>query len=382
MSRVTDYTGVARRLAERARDRMAPYADRSYWVQGLVKKVDAAGDDDLGTLLVAGVVLTQVDEARTAQEVAHRAAEEERHRQVEAQTARGRREAVARRRRERAGRLRGQLIARLLLGAGYCGLVALLAALPTISWTRFVAGLPGIGALCAALVAASLVFDWFAFSDTWSLAHRDPAGPLRVVCVVTGLVIGLMPWVRTLVQQWNWPALSWGVPLGVGPLTTNWVAATAPLAITVGWVVGGALEMLADAAARVEVTFGAEGVRKAVLVLVAIGPVGSVSLAVLASVPRAYARAAAGLGRPNVVPQWNPLGVWAHPYVLVVLGMLALAVHIAAPAIRDAWPFLGNPAYLGYFAYYLAPALGVLTLFVNPLNIVTWLVDAALRAVT
>ena len=67
--------------------------------------------------------------------------------------------------------------------------------------------------------------------------------------------------------------------------------------------------------------------------------------------------------------------MWDHLNVLIVTGVLAIVLHVSARNLA------GRAVWLGYTACVLGPALGVASLFVNPGNVVTWLLDWAIRSV-
>lgn len=96
----SDWTSEARRLA---RDDLGSQP----WVVSMVRQVDGADDDDLGTMLVARAVLTKASSDRAAQRARQRAEETARREQESQRNEQERRERVVQNQQTRVGRHRG-----------------------------------------------------------------------------------------------------------------------------------------------------------------------------------------------------------------------------------------------------------------------------------
>ena len=346
------------------------------WARQLLQTVAVAADDDLGTLVVSRAVLIKAAHDQAAEKARQQAEDEER-RRAEANAADQRRaDAVQNRRRERLRRLRVHLAPRLITSLIYVAAVAQLTSL-----TRRVglvpAAMPILG-VCLIAVTASLTFDWFAYSGTVPLPSRDPSGRLRAICVTTGVMVGLMPWLKMLSEQGqrSLGTISWGAPFQLGPFTTSWVAAALPVLLSVGWIAGGLTVLGVGTRTDPSVAAGISRAQQYLRPFTWLGVVSAGSTVLLYSVPQLVGWLARTIGEPSLVPQWNPWELWSNPSLIVVLGMLALLLHDAASLLS------GRAAWLGWLAVVAGPLLGILSLVTSPAHLVTWLLDWTIRSLT
>lgn len=345
------------------------------WARHLVQTVRVATDDDLGTLLVSRALLIKAAQDHAAEQARQLAADEER-RRAEARAAEQRHaDAVQVRRRDRLRRLRSQLAPRLITSLIYGAVVA---QQTSLTWVGFVSAAIPILGVCLITVAASLLFDWFAYSGTAPLPIRDPAGRLRSICVVTGVMFGVMPWLKLLSEQGQRSpsAISWGAPFQLGPFTTSWVAAALPVLVSVGWIIGGLIVL--GVGTQSDPSFGAwiSRTQQYLRPFSWLGAVSAASAALLYSVPQLVGWLARTMGKPSLVPQWNPWGLWSNPSLIVVLGMLPLLLLGAARGLS------GRAVWLGSVAVVAGSLLGILSLVINPVHLVTWLLDWTIRSLT
>lgn len=365
MSGIPAFVAEARRAA--ARD-----VGQNATMKQLAQLVEGASDDDLGTLVVAHAVLTHAADQRAAEVAGEKAAAEERRRAAARRAVEARQEAIGRRRSTRVSRLRQQFVPRLILSAIYAAFVGYVTA--QIDQGSFLERAIPVFAVCAVTVAGTLLFDWFAYSSGSGLPSSDPGGRLRKWCVGAGGLVGAAPWLRFL-SEWGgngYPDL--GPSLSVGQFVTSWTAVTLPVALACGWIIGGMITVAVGSNA--DPTHGSriERTQRFLLPLSWLGPISAVSTFLLFNWSQLAYWLIGGLGTPQVIPQWNPANVWAHPDLIIVLGILGIVLHYAA---RD---LSGRAVWLGTAACVLGPVLGLVSMFTNPGHIVTWIVDSVIRS--
>lgn len=338
----------------------------------LAQLVEAASDDDLGTLVVAHAVLTHAADQRAAEVAGEKAAAEERRRAAARQARQAQQAAIERRRSARVSRLRQQLVPRLILSAVYSALIGYF--ITQIDQGSFMERAVPLFAVCAVTVAGTLLFDWFAYSSGSGLPSSDPEGRLRKWCVGAGGMVGTAPWLRFL-SEWGangYPDL--GPSVSVGQFVTSWTAVTLPLALACGWIIGGMITVAVGS--NPDPTHGSriERTQRYLVPVSWLGPVSAASACLLFNWSQLAYWLIGGLGTPQVIPQWNPFLLWSHPVWLIILGTSAMVLHHAAT------PVSGRAVWLGYAAAYLGALLGLLSLVTNPGHIVTWLLDWAVRS--
>jgi hypothetical protein len=325
----------------------------SGWADALSVRVDAASDTDLGTMVVARAVLAKVVHDRYVEVTRQQEADARRVRQRLADEQRTR-EAMpgelASRRLARIARRHDPLWIGVLAVVTYCLIAALVMTMPDPDLGRWAAQSVGLVALCGALLAACLVFDWFAFSTGEHLPNRSPDGPWRGVCPIVGLVIGVGPWVRFVgdaLTRHEWPqSYHWMVVL--------------PVSVVLGWLVGGALGLLS----------GAPGIGDSDTLWFCMfpgavaGALGALGAVVMNAVPALTE--AMLLDQYAVLVPWDWSGGYL-PTLLIGLGVLAVLLHVAS------WHLTGWSKPLGIVAMVLGPVLGTFTVFINPANPATWL---------
>jgi hypothetical protein len=373
-------TAEARRWAAATPPDLARgYIDSLARAGDLAHAVREAADDDFGTMIVARAVLPVIHEEHASRIhdaiVRHAALErdEAERRRYEAMTpAQRHAEAVAVRRHVRTGRLRLRLAVSLGIGVVYCGAVAGVGVSIGMGATTV-----GIGVVCAVAIAACLAFEWFAGSTgelppPWrgALPTRDAGGAIRFICLTTGLLMGLCAWMRLFLSPADQVAAVWSESLDLGPISVSWTAATLPIAVAVAWIVGGCGGLAVQDIMGLSFTleywlFDADGKwpEERPQWLNLLGPLAAASTAMLHYSTRG--------DTARWVPQWHIL--WAHPYLLIALGMLALLCHAMAKAFHDSiagWDVVALVAGI---------LLGFGSLFVNPDNVVTRFVDGCVH---
>lgn len=374
-------------IVEKARQLAVSDVGQDAWARGVVERIRGAADEDLGVLVVGAAVLTQVVEERAAEAARQRAADQERERLArEAAEERARHEAEARTRRRataladrrqvRRKRLRSQAATRLVLSTVYALILGLTA------WaSRGAPASPGavlsvtsLLAVCVLPVAVTLVFDWFAFSSGSDLPARDPAGPVRSLAGYCGLLLGFGPVLSLVANQTGarrW--MHWGDPFTIGPFVTYDVLARVPMTFAAAWIAGGLISLIVGNGSALNSNRGAGRLLERLRPLTWLGLISAASVFLLYNIPQLTRWLSRSLGVPQVVPQWNPGGIWSNPGALIIVGVLAATLHaVAAPLSRRSIP-------LGVGAGLAGCALAVLTLLINPTNIVTWILDWAIR---
>ena len=220
------------------------HGDQAF-IKQMVKDVEAADDEDLGLMVVACAVLGYATEVR-AQEIAKAKAAEKVRAEAERREAAVERDAaVTGLRRTRRIRLAEQSGPRLTLSALYCLAIGIWV------WQAYGGGFLqtslSILAVCAATVAAGLLFDWFAYSTGTGLPSHDPEGRLRQFSVAAGVMLGLAPWL-SFISQGN--AYDFGSEITLGPLVTYSLFATLPVTLACSWILGGMISLAVGNDAR------------------------------------------------------------------------------------------------------------------------------------
>lgn len=341
----------------------------SDWVQNLVVAVRSADDQDLGLMVVARVALAHAEEQRAAEVARQAEAAEEHRREQQRERTEARRAALSERRQQRHQHFRDEVWMRLVLSAIYSGIAAIYLRYygPDDFWTSTLS----VFAVCLVAVACSLLFDWFAHSEGVGIRNTDPAGPIRAWTVFGGVLVGLFPFPLFVANLVEW-RLDSGQWLFVGPISVPWVVAFLPLSISVSWMIGGLLSILAGPPAGPTLHPRVTAAQRFLFPVVLIGPVGAASSIVLALIPASFALGGV-ITSPRVIPFWD-VGITGNHMALVAFCTAPMVLHHAAQPLLRRW----EPA--GIAVCVAAPLLGFVTIFTNPFSIVRWLLDSAIRS--
>lgn len=359
--------GAGARMAAAARRAAADDVGAMLWVRDVVERVNAAADDDLGTLAVARAVLVRAADDRRAQ-IARREAQDARWAQEEAAAASAtrERERVARHKR-RLSRLPGQLCARTLTSAIYCALAGWARAAVEIGSSSPSTDLMRAFAqpiLVACLVSAGLamVVDWFLDS---------PSGSFKLLATSVGLLIGAGEWVAFL--------SSW-----VSGTTGDGDLGLMPWAFGIGWMIGGALDFIGRRITqRHPKNHTNQSIRSARFWLNL-----STTLAALTGISALFADNCLGRCRAEALADMtrvcqradflhaDVLGIGSSAAVVVALAVLVCFLRLAAPiAARASQP-------LGAAMAAAVPVLGVITLLAYTPNPASLLVGGILESLS
>lgn len=359
MSNSIATAGEARRLA-------SADVGTSTWAKELAASVLAAEDSDLGVHVVARAVLTRAIRDRDAERARQQTAQDERLKAERAAAERRQADAHRARRHDRFRRAREQLPSRLIMSAIYSAWVG---AVGLMSETfSFWTGALHLFGICLVTAGAAMVFDWFAYSGSLPLPRRDPSGRLRALAVATAVMLSIGVWLSLVAPQAvaGSRGVSWGETFQLGPFTSQWVFAALPVYISIGWIAGGLAVLLVGAGPRPPMAARIERAQTYLRPFAWLGPISAASALLLGNIPQL----ASYLRGTFVVPQLLPVsGAGASTTTLIILGMLALALHEAAPQLT------ARAVPLGLAACVTGPFLGLLSLLVNPVHIVTWLVE-------
>ena len=355
--------GAGARMAAAARRAAADDVGAMLWVRDVVERVNAAADDDLGTLAVARAVLVRAADDRRAQ-IARREAQDARWAQEEAAAASAtrERERIARHKR-RLSRLPGQLCARTLTSAIYCALAGWARAAVEIGSSSPPTDLMRAFAqpiLVACLVSAGLamVVDWFLDS---------PSGSFKLLATLAGLLIGAGEWVAFL--------SSW-----VSGTTGDGDLGLMPWAFGIGWMIGGALDFISRRITqRHPKNHTNQSIRSARFWLNL-----STTLAALTGISALFADNCLGRCRTEALADMtrvcqradflhaDVLGIGSSAAVVVALAVLVCFLRLAAPiAARASQP-------LGAAMAAAVPVLGVIILLAYTPNPASLLVGGIL----
>lgn len=339
----------------------------------LADLVEEAGDDDLGTLVIAHAVLTHAAELQAAEVAREKAAEQERRRDEARRAAEARKLAASRRTRTRATRLRKQLTRRLVNSAIYAAFVGFL--IGPIMGGSFVERAGPVLAVCAIAVAGTLLFDWFAYSEGTGLPSHDPEGSLRQFSTGAGVMLGVAPWLRFVSDGVSNGYPDLGPTLWLGPFFTYWTAVTLPIALSCGWIVGGMVTVAVGSREHPSYGDRIQRAQRFLLPFSWLGFLSALSALVVYNWSQLSYWLSSVIGIPQIIPQWNPADLWSRPDMLIILGVLAVVLHYAAR------PLSGRAVWLGITACALGPILGLMSLFTNPAHIITWLLDWLIRSI-
>lgn len=355
----------ARRLAQEI-------GDGPSWAATLGAVAAAASRDDLGTLVVARAVLARALSERQAEQSRKLAEDAERERIEARQRVQRYQAARVGRRSQRFGRLRDQLAVRLITSAIYSGAVAYLvfASVGISPWSTAVA----VFQLCLVTVAASVVFDWFAFSGGGSLPSRDPAGLLRGLSTFTGVLIGLVPWFELIALQGarRPDDVNWGATFSLGPIHTYWVAAVLPMTLSLSWMIGGLIEVAVDGSGRRSFNARLANLQRFLNPLAWLGAVSAVSAALTSGIPQLAYVISRSLIAVRALPYWEVPGLSTDGTTLVIVGMLAPMLSYAAGAIQK------RSERLAIVSAVAGALLGLASLFFNQLHLVVWIITWAI----
>lgn len=334
------------------------------WVARVVGAVRTASDDDRGTLVVARGLLGAVLRERAEEADRQQTALEQRRRDAADDLARRRARARRARRSERGTRLCGQLGTRIGLSLGYAAAVG---GLQVAAGRSFWPAAIPVLVVCLLAVAASVVFDWFAYSDTSPLRSRDPSGGIRAIVVWAGLLYSVPQWIARWRAGYLMPA---GESIRVGSFQTTWGVATLPLLLAACWMIGGLIAIAIGTGSDAQFSRQFSRVQRYLLPLACLGVISAVSVSLVLGFGSGWLVQA--FGRPSVLPQWSLIGTADR---LIAFGMSALLLNAAAR------PLSGRAAWLGWVAALGGSLVGLATIFTNPVHLVTCVLDWAIRLI-
>lgn len=334
------------------------------WVARVVGAVRTASDDDRGTLVVARGLLRAVLRERAEEADRQQTALERQRRDAADDLARRRTQARRARRSERGTRLRGQLGTRIGLSVGYAAVVG---GLQVAAGRSFWPAAIPLVLVCLVAVAASAIFDWFAYSDTSPLPTRDPSGEIREIVVWAGLLYSIPAWIA------HWRAgyvVPDGDPVQVGHFETTWGVAALPVLLAVFWMIGGAIAIAVGTGSDAQFSRRFSRAQRYLRPLAWLGVISAVSVSLALSFGSGWLVQLFGL--PSVLPQWSPIGTADR---LIAFGMFALLLNAAAR------PLSGRAAWLGWVAALGGSLVGLATIFTNPVHLVTCVLDWVIRLI-
>lgn len=347
MSTLSDLVTEARHLA-------AADVGNQAWASELVKQVKSAGDNDLGTMIVARAVLTRAVEEQAA-EAARRAAEDEERRKAAARAAAERRAEAARvRNRQRRSRLGGQIATRGLTGLGYSVAAGVMVAFAT--WfprdptgAQVWSATQPILIACLVSAAMAMTVDWFL---------DDPGGDLRALCATIGVLIGASKWVAFM---------------SAGPHQINdGKLAVMPWSLAIGWMLGG---VLAFASRRIVAEYSMNPTSEAItraapwrLIPATLGGLTGVSALFFGNCHGDCGPALIGalqVAERASFLHINFLGIGGSVTAVVFLAALVCILHLAAPSLARVSPRLGVAAVTAEVV------LGIVVFFAYTPNVVS-----------